>query len=138
MTYDKSLDLPILGESEIDETHQLQVQLLEEIEAVLIEQNRESALELLQRLDDYSEAHFAAEQILMRRHSYPGYHTHVADHARLIDELRALRNRISGEDLAALPAETETIRRWLLGHIRSADRSFAAWIEQAKEAPVQD
>ncbi len=134
MAYERSLDLPIMGESEIDETHQLQVQLLEEIEAALMESNRESALELLEKLDDYSEAHYAAEQILMRRHSYPGYHNHVADHGRLTDELRMLRSRIAEEDLAALPAETETLRRWLLNHIRSADRAFAAWVEQSEES----
>lgn len=103
-----------------------------------METNRESALELLEKLDDYSEAHFAAEQILMRRHSYPGYHTHVADHGRLTDELRVLRARISSEDVQDLPAEAETLRRWLLNHIRSADRSFAAWVEQSEEGFAQD
>ena len=134
MSHDEELDLPQVGDPQVDETHELQVRLLEAIEKALGEADRERALDLLNTLEDYSDAHFAAEQILMRLHSYPAYHAHISEHGRLIDELGVLKSRISSEDESALPAEAETVRRWLLNHIRTADKAFARFLE---ESPVK-
>ncbi|MDX1582078.1 MAG: hemerythrin family protein [Thermoanaerobaculia bacterium] len=131
MSVDEGLDLPMTGNAEVDETHELQIRLLEAIEKALGGSDRDRALELLNSLEDYSDAHFAAEQILMRLHSYPGYHAHIAEHGRLIGELEVLRDRISVEDEEILPSEAATVRRWLLTHIRTADKAFANYLEKS-------
>lgn len=134
MPSEDALDLPHAGDPQVDEAHELQVRLLESIEKALGQSDREGALELLKTLEDYTDAHFAAEQILMRLHSYPAYYSHISEHGRLLEEFEVLRKRISSVDEDVLPAEAETVRRWVVTHIRTADRAFVAYL---KESPIQ-
>ena len=60
-----------VGTEDLDAEHALQYKLLSEVERLLAEENEAAARDVIRRLYDYSEAHFASEQVLMRLHSYP-------------------------------------------------------------------
>jgi hemerythrin len=126
---------PRTGDPSIDGEHSLQLELLGAIEEALAAADRQGALELMTRLDVLTEAHFASEQILMRHHSYPGYWHHEEEHGHLMEELRELRERISGAEPTHLAAEAGAIRQWLLAHMRRADVSFASFIKESPEGP---
>jgi hemerythrin len=83
--------------------------------------------EILDQLTDYSEAHFMSEELLMRLDSYDGYEEHVAEHARLMDELDELNTRLDAGDLGALEEQARALQSELLAHIGSFDRRYVSW-----------
>lgn len=121
--------------AEIDAEHHVQVGLLYALrEAVALGQS-ENALDLLDRLVDYSTMHFASEQLLMRLYQYDEFQGHVAEHERMSERLQDLRARqpageISASELDALDAE-------LLTHIRVADRALGRHLARLAEGTAR-
>ena len=122
----------IIGVAEIDNEHSVQIQLLREVESAVSSLDRDTALAVMKRLDDYTDAHFASEQILMRLHAYPNYSSHEAEHGQLLGEFRRMHTRLAFDDRADLAASLAGLRRWLLTHIQTADRAFAEFVRSAR------
>lgn len=120
----------IVGIPEIDREHSVQIELLREVERAVHALDRDTALTLMKRLDDYTDAHFASEQILMRLHAYPNYATHEGEHGQLLAEFRRIHTRLAFDDRADLAQSLSGLRRWLLTHIQTADRAFADYIRR--------
>jgi hemerythrin len=126
----------ITGNPDMDEEHALQLQLLRELMQNLETGDGPAALEVFERLDQFTNAHFLAEELLMRLHSYPGYEAHGAEHAQFVEELRALRAGLSGSgDAAALRDEADAFARRLVAHIATADHALGAF-ERSLAAPA--
>jgi hemerythrin len=116
-----------LGIPEVDLEHVLQVQILGAISNALLEGDRDQARKLIRQLQDVTAAHFIAEQLLMRLHSYPGHQTHEREHDRLIEELQHLEGRIAAGEHDA-PETTREFEKWLVHHILTADKAFGAYL----------
>ena len=128
-------NIPSVGMDQVDSEHALQVQMLRDIEAALAESRRDRARELMTALQEFTEAHFATEQILMRLHSYPGYGEHEAQHGELLEQFSVLEKGIATGAEAELPAASSAIRQWLTHHIGTADRAFVEYL-QSSAAPI--
>ena len=135
MTQDLQSVLPI-GIDEVDAEHALQFKLLEGFDLAVEEGDRESALQFLTRLYDFSDAHFGSEQVLMRFHSYPGYAAHEREHGELLAELWKMSELIRHSPSAEMPVRSVEIRRWLLAHINSSDRAFASYLRRESPGSV--
>ena len=83
----------ITGNREMDEEHGLQLQLLRELLQNLESDDVPAARELFERIDHFTNAHFLAEELLMRLHAYPDYEAHLAEHGQFVEELTALGAR---------------------------------------------
>jgi hemerythrin-like metal-binding protein len=93
---------PIVGVPEIDSEHAVQIELLREVERATHALDRDTALSVMKRLADYTDAHFASEQILMRLHAYPNCATHEAEHGALLAEFGRIHKRLAFDDRADL------------------------------------
>jgi hemerythrin len=120
----------IVGVPEIDREHSVQIELLREVERAVHSLDRDTALSLMKRLDDYTDAHFASEQILMRLHAYPNYATHEGEHGALLAEFQRIHKRLAFDERADLAESLSGLRRWLLTHIQTSDRAFAEFIRR--------
>jgi len=120
-------DVLRLGIAEIDMEHLLQVQILTAMLDAFAEDDWPRASELIGQLQDVTEAHFVAEQLLMRLHAYPGYAIHEREHDQLIQELRALEESIVSEE-TGLPLAARSFELWLIHHIHTADKAFATFL----------
>ena len=85
---------------------------------------------LLLRLLDHTSGHFAAEQTLMRASQFPGLDAHVAEHARLLEQLdQMLADHASGRQ----PLTPERVRQlgpWLTRHVDGADRKLVDYVKE--------
>ena len=118
-----------LGVPVMDAEHQAQLRLLDELEAAAASRDPEKVRERLETFVGWLDAHFLSEQLLMRGHAYPGYAAHVQDHDAAIGILGELRSKIdSGED-DLQPQVLEALRRWLVGHVTTADHDFAEFLK---------
>ena len=113
----------------LDSEHARQIELLTAFRhAVAKERPRIEVDEIFDRLIDYTQVHFGAEQELMRLYQYPSYHQHREDHANTVDRLQALRRAyLDGkEELACSTADD--LAEKLLAHMRSADRALGSFL----------
>jgi len=116
-----------LGVTEMDTEHLLQVQILSAMLEAFADDDWPRARDLIRQLEDVTEAHFVAEQLLMRLHAYPAYAVHEREHDQLIDDLRSLEESIVSGD-TGLSADARSFELWLLHHVHTADKAFAAFL----------
>lgn len=119
------------GVATMDREHALELGIVRALQKALRDGDLVAAGELIERLDAVTEAHFLAEQLLMRQHAYPAYEAHQQEHDRLIGELRELRARIDAGSLAAPAVEAEALERWLVAHMASEDHALAGFLESS-------
>jgi hemerythrin len=117
----------ITGNREMDEEHALQLELLRELMQNLESGDRPAALELFERLDQFTNAHFLAEELLMRLHAYPQFEAHAAEHAQFVEQLTALRAGLAGGEAGDIREEADAFARRLLAHIATADHALGAF-----------
>ena len=118
------------GVDEMDREHALELQIVRAIQQALTDDDRSRLPELLQQLEDFTNAHFLGEQLLMRMHAYPGYQAHQEEHDRLLNELVHLASSIKEGDPADAARQAEELERWLMTHIQSEDQIFAEYLKQ--------
>lgn len=119
-----------VGLADLKAEHAMQYNLLAEAERLLAGGETASAHQVLRQLLQYSEAHFGSEEILMRLHSYPGYHQHLREHGDLI---AALERLLDDATQKASPTP-EAIRRWLTTHIHHTDQQFLEFMQNEKRS----
>jgi len=125
----------LLGVAPIDGEHSFQITLLRALKDACTRDDRKQSLELVNQLDDYTNMHFLFEETLMIQCRYPNHDAHRREHEHLIAELRALRGAVTGQAGLAPLSAAGAIEQWLMQHIQTFDRAFAAFLEPAKPAP---
>lgn len=87
---------------------------------------------LLMFLADYVVAHFAHEEALMARYSYPGGEAHKRQHEGFMARVRELRAQFAEQ--GAAPTLVLSICRdvhdWLVNHISKSDVVLGAYLRQ--------
>jgi hemerythrin len=111
--------------------HRVQLGLLKAIEAQLGPGgDRAEAGLTLERLLEFTEVHFAAEETLMRLHGYPQAEAHAEAHRRLLGEALIIgQEHVAGDDPGAASAAGR-LRAWLRDHIVGMDGAFDEWCEK--------
>lgn len=117
-----------LGVASMDVEHSFQITLLRALREAAVRDDRKHALDLADQLDDFTNMHFLFEETLMIQTGYPNHDAHRREHEHLIGELRSLRQAVLDESARAPASAAEAIERWLLQHIQTFDRDFAAFI----------
>jgi hemerythrin len=115
----------VTGNREMDEEHALQLHLLRELVENLDSGDAPAALEVFERLEDFTNAHFLAEELLMRLHAYPAFEAHAAEHAGFVEELKSIRARLAAGLGEEVREDADAFARRLLAHIASADHALA-------------
>jgi hemerythrin-like metal-binding protein len=114
----------ITGNREMDEEHALQLQLLHELVQNVESGDGPAALDIFDRLEQFTSAHFLAEELLMRLHAYPHFGAHSAEHNRFLEDLKALRAQLTAGQDGAVKDEADALARRLVAHIATADNAL--------------
>jgi hemerythrin len=125
------------GLSEIEREHELQIVLVDAFERAAGANERIEAGKILEEMADLSEAHFLAEELVMRLHQYPAFEEHAAEHVRLIREMNELLRQNAAGTLEITLALAERLRRTLTNHLRGTDHALAMFMrrEEASAKP---
>ena len=120
-----------LGMAPLDAEHSFQITLLRALKDVCARDDRKKTLELVDQLDDYTNMHFLFEETLMIQTGYPSHDAHRREHEQLIGELRSLREAVLEESPERPASVANAMEQWLLQHIQTFDRAFAAFVRPA-------
>ncbi|THF64194.1 bacteriohemerythrin [Pseudothauera rhizosphaerae] len=117
-----------VGVDEIDDQHVELVDLLNQLHAAVREHRGSAAVRgTLDELVDYTRTHFAAEEHMMRDSGYPDYAEHRVHHEALIDQVRALQQKLDSGEASITFELLHFLRVWLMRHIGESDKRFGAW-----------
>lgn len=112
----------ILGIPAMDRTHRELIDLIQR----MAEASDAAFAYLYPDLVNHTHAHFANEDVLMRRSAFPGSAAHAADHTAILSELEAHRSCTRGDPLRRARAfVTEDLPAWCDAHFTSHDRDLA-------------
>lgn len=122
------------GDPLVDAQHRDIHALVDYVEAA--EDRPAEILEVLDRLMQHVDAHFATEEALMRRAGYDGERAeeHIAEHRDLTQSAReqVLKFR-SGELMSTVPL-VEFLRQWLGTHVYEHDLDFIEYVRSVGTA----
>jgi hemerythrin-like metal-binding protein len=123
------------GIDTMDHEHALELQMVRALQEALADEDRAKVVVLMDQLETFANAHFLAEQHLMRLHAYPGFASHLIEHDRLIAELRELSTKVLGDPAADAKTAIESLEMWMLAHIHTEDEALAEFLRQPIGAP---
>ena len=121
-----------LGLDEINEQHKSLVDLINRVWQSIIEKSdKERVFALIEELERYTLAHFAAEETFMRVTEYPEFSKHKKEHqdfiARVADEKK---HAVSTGNLSL--DMMYFLRDWLVDHILVSDKHYAEFTRRSK------
>jgi hemerythrin len=98
------------------------------LDAVEERQDSRTIEGLLERLIDYSQAHFLSEELLMRLASYDEYEEHAENHQQLLDSLKTVLQQFQSTGRHDLVGQvTKSTMAFMMRHIQTRDLRFANW-----------
>lgn len=99
---------------------------------------KETLIELHERLQHYTDHHFAAEEALMQKVGFPDLEQHRRKHQVFRQRLADLRQQISsqGPTLMNLIQTNKTLVAWLTEHVQELDQSFGAYLKKHPPGPA--
>lgn len=117
-----------VGIASIDKEHQKLVGLLNEFyDAVQGGKGKESLANVLAALIDYTKKHFANEENLFAKTSYPEAAAHKKAHDDLTRQVLEIQEKYTQGAKATLPTETlNFLKNWLLTHIQGTDKKYTS------------
>ena len=93
---------------------------------------KETLIELHDRLKDYVEHHFQAEEALMLQVNFPGLGEHKRKHQNFRHRLADIRQEISsqGPTLINIIQTNKALVSWLVQHVQDLDQCFGAFLKE--------
>lgn len=116
------------GDALVDKQHRDIHDLVDYVEAA--EDRPAEVLEVLDRLMQHVDTHFATEEALMRRAGYVGQHAdeHVAEHRDLTQSAREQVLMFRSGALASTQQLVGFLREWLATHVYEHDLEFIEYV----------
>lgn len=118
----------------VDSEHRVQIGLMDALCNALEQEPVQGAIDdILERLVSYTDAHFMAEQLLMRQYSYPLYEAHELEHDRLVEKVHELQRKYRAGETRMTLEIAQSLKAWLLRHIKSTDHALGDFLKQYRE-----
>ncbi len=141
MAYLKWVDSLSVGVELIDTQHKQMISFVNELIDSLREGKAEKEVDrAIEFLDDYARKHFAAEEELMAKYSYPAIQSHLRQHERFRKEVSILQRELeSGVPPGMLLMRVrKSLADWFVNHINDVDRSMARFVRvhQGEDSPA--
>ena len=114
-----------VGIKEFDGQHQKLIGMINEMyDALKAARGQDAIGSILPKLVEYTRSHFASEEAQMRKHVYPGYVSHKAEHDALTAQVVEYAKRLEqGKGTAAVELMS-FLKGWLTNHIQGVDKKY--------------
>ena len=120
-----------IGIPSVDEEHKKLLAMVNRFLKALHTKDEKKTIALtFDNLIEYTEEHFANEEVLMAKHKYPGLKEHKKEHKELamqVVEMNKDKEYIFPDTIA------DFLISWLTNHILSSDKKYAEYIESKEK-----
>ena len=124
-----------IGIAEMNIEHKMILRYINEVhDANQSGASKRHVLTILEKLQQYTEKHFADEERLMKGMNFAGYETHCEIHRYLSTELTKWIGKYRAGDGQMPEAFMKFLKKWLTSHIMHIDRQYADAFHKRKAA----
>lgn len=109
----------------IDRQHQTIIDIIEEIEEANIEGSLPRLVEpILNKLEGYTQYHFATEEALFAKFKYEDAVEHVEEHQRAAAQVKQMLEAVKKDPRQVATDLTVFLAGWLVNHVRDMDSRY--------------
>ncbi|MBF0183414.1 MAG: bacteriohemerythrin [Magnetococcales bacterium] len=119
------------GLRDIDSDHRKLMDMINQLHLAMKKgASKESVLEILKKLADYTVFHFKREEDYFERTSYPERTPHRAEHKKLVDLAVDFIKRYDEGDFAIVIDLMAALKSWLVSHIMHSDMAYTPYLKE--------
>jgi len=112
-----------VGIKEFDEHHkELLIHIHNLNDSIKQRQSQKLILGLIQKLEDYANFHFSAEEYYMTKYNYPEFKEHKKQHQLFFHKISDYKHAVATEQLSLLVLNF--LNNWYLNHIHNIDKRY--------------
>jgi len=129
-----------VGLSSIDEDHKFLIDTLNQLIACLHNHNSDDEVDdIFITLMDYTIHHFAREEQIMKKTSFPDYKNHKKEHVDFLFRLNELKKMLDEKhnNQLVLVETIEFLTKWLLDHIATFDITFGEYNRKKNSVKIK-
>ncbi len=126
LTWDQSYSV---GVEKLDGQHTVLFDILNDLHAAMMKGEAQKMTgSLLQKLLNYTQTHFAAEEKLLTASNYPGFAEHHKLHVDLVKQVEDYMVRFEKGEITLNLYLVNFLRDWLTNHIQKTDMEYSSWL----------
>jgi hemerythrin-like metal-binding protein len=119
-----------LGLEQVDSQHKQLINIINEL-TIAAEYNQSNSLLLpiVDKLQQYANVHFKAEEDIFTEYNYPGRAEHEAEHATFIDSINYIRRQCEIIDSSMSNRIRDFLLHWFCTHIKVNDKEYKRFMD---------
>lgn len=122
-----------VGNSEIDGQHKKLFQLADRFHSAMTTgQGKKNLQQTLTELIDYTKYHFASEEKVMLKSSYPEYRQHKEEHDALTRKVVQFRDELVADRAVVTIDVLQFLSGWLVHHIGQMDKKIGEFLRRQR------
>ena len=116
----------------IDAHHGRLIHYINELDQGLVKghaDDRFLLMDVVEKLLDYTEYHFTAEEAYMEKYQYPELKAHSEEHEAFIDEIKRIKILIEKDSENVTTEILSYLKSWFLNHVQIIDKKYALFFK---------
>jgi len=119
----------IVGVQAMDDQHGILMDTLNELRLMLLSGAPRRVVCLqLERLIEFTQAHFQSEELLLQQQGFPAVEEHRTAHQHLLARLYTALEQANRDEAVRLNSLLEFLPSWYLEHVEQHDQPYGAWL----------
>ena len=129
-------DTYVIGIDSVDQEHRFLIGIYNDLLAKIASGHAEDLIdEIVKKLFDYADYHFASEERVMVTADFPGLDAHRRQHESFVRSLNDLVTDRSGDKGADLRRVAIFVGTWIRGHILVTDKQLGEFVASRYQSP---
>ena len=113
----------------IDQQHSKLVDLINQLHSAMKDGKGKDVIgKVISELISYTQVHFAHEESLMSKYSYPGYVKHKSLHDELVKQVLEIEKEFKSGKTVISQNVLNFLKKWLVEHIVGTDKLYTAFM----------
>jgi len=114
-----------------DDHHKKLIGYINDLHAALAAGKGNDALgEILKKLINYTDKHFAAEEMVMQKFNYFDYPMHKKEHENLKKEVKDFYDKFQRKEISVSTNLFNFLKSWLINHIEKTDKKYTEFMNK--------
>ena len=126
-------DTFMVGYDKIDDQHKTLVKLVNELHSNMTAgRTKETLMNTLKSLTDYTAYHFKTEERMMEKNNYPDFEKHKKQHDKFVEKVVGFKKQFEAGNAQVSEDILNFLRDWLLNHIAKTDKQLAGFMKNQR------
>ncbi|MDG4475774.1 bacteriohemerythrin [Thiovibrio frasassiensis] len=119
-----------VGIKEIDDQHKDLIEILDALYYAMLKAKGSELVETtLEKVLQYTKTHFATEELLFKKYSYPEEKAHKAEHDAMLKKVMAFQRDFTNGELIGVDL-MQFLNSWFVEHLQTTDYRYVEFFKK--------